>query len=151
MKKLSLLNLLAVVLLSACALVNDSFAQTKAKTPVSSLDELDAVRAANDNHKIVYEDDLVRVLQVVCLPGTEEPVHTHKFKSVMWITQPGSLTYYIYNYNAQHQLVKKDSVSIKTSDEKMNSGGLLEPEGPHAVKNTGTTIFMAYRVEYKKN
>ncbi|MFD1257700.1 hypothetical protein ACFQ3S_12905 [Mucilaginibacter terrae] len=146
MKKSTFLSLLAIVLLSAFALVND----TRAQTSVSSQDGLDAVKAAKDNHKIVYEDGNVRVLQVVCLPGKEEPVHTHKFKSVMWITQPGSLTYYIYNYNTKHQLVKKDSVSIKTADEKMNFGELMEPEGPHAIKNIGATIFMAYRVEYKK-
>lgn len=162
-------NALFILLIFSCSLLicHRSLAQTNAKVPVSSTsnkdnvidtlrwkwdERLDAVKAAKDNHRIVYEDSNVRILQVICLPGKEEPVHTHQFPGVMWGTQSGYLTYYIYKYNPQHQLVKTDSIAVKPGGaDELNKGELMEPEGPHAVKNTGTTIYAAYRIEYKKH
>jgi hypothetical protein len=33
---------------------------------------------------------------------------------------------------------------------KLNTGEPMEPEGPHSLKNIGNTIYIAYRIEYKK-
>ena len=51
-------------------------------------DSLDAVKAAPKNHNVVYEDSTVRILQVLLDGHKEEPIHTHKWKSIMWITKP---------------------------------------------------------------
>lgn len=44
--------------------------------------ELDAVAAAPRNHCVLFENDRLRVLEVVLEPGEEEPVHHHRWPSV---------------------------------------------------------------------
>lgn len=43
---------------------------------------LDAVVAAPRNHKVIFENDSLRVLEVILDPGEEEPVHHHRWPSV---------------------------------------------------------------------
>ena len=43
---------------------------------------LDAVVAAPKNHKVLFENDNLRVLEVILEPGEEEPVHHHRWPSV---------------------------------------------------------------------
>lgn len=130
-------------------LTHSATAQTK--LPSSGPEKLDAVAAAPENHKVVYEDDNVRILQVICPPGKEEPVHTHQYKSTMWFTQSAHFIYYNYMINTNNRLIKKDSTEIKGFPaEVLNKGQMVDPEGPHSVKNVGADTFIAYRIEYKK-
>jgi hypothetical protein len=51
--------------------------------PLESIhDPLDAIVAAPKNHKVLYEDDHVRVLEVTVLPGEIENMHYHPCASV---------------------------------------------------------------------
>lgn len=43
---------------------------------------LDAVAAAPANHKVVFENDRLRVLEVTLDPQEEEPLHHHRWPSV---------------------------------------------------------------------
>ena len=43
---------------------------------------LDAVIAAPANHRVVYENDRLRVLEVTLEAGAEEPMHHHRWPSV---------------------------------------------------------------------
>ena len=43
---------------------------------------LDAVVAAPANHKVMFENDRLRVLEVILHPDEEEPVHHHRWPSV---------------------------------------------------------------------
>jgi hypothetical protein len=43
---------------------------------------LDAVVAAPANHKVLFENDQLRVLEVTLEPETEEPTHHHRWPSV---------------------------------------------------------------------
>jgi hypothetical protein len=43
---------------------------------------LDAVTAAPKHHKVVFENDRLRVLEVTLDPDDEEPVHHHRWPSV---------------------------------------------------------------------
>jgi hypothetical protein len=113
-------------------------------------DKLDAVAAASKNHQVVYEDRNVRVLQVICPPGNEEPVHTHQYKSTMWFTHSARFKYYTYVTDKNNRLAKKDSVEVKGFPaEALNKGQLVDREGPHSVKNISTDTLIAYRIEYK--
>jgi ketosteroid isomerase-like protein len=51
--------------------------------------QLDAVIAAPDNHKVLLENDHVRVLEVTLGPGEVEPLHSHRWPSVLHIQQAG--------------------------------------------------------------
>ncbi len=46
---------------------------------------LDALVAAPGNHRLLYEDDAIRVLSVSVAPGEKEPVHHHRWPSVFVI------------------------------------------------------------------
>jgi hypothetical protein len=48
---------------------------------------LDAVVAAPANHRIVFENDHLRVLEATLEPGEEEPLHHHRWPSVFVFDQ----------------------------------------------------------------
>jgi hypothetical protein len=71
MKARNLLVTSAALIATAAAFAAGAWAQTqKAIWPVS--DPLDAVVAAPRNHRVLYEDDHVRVLEVTVQPGETE-------------------------------------------------------------------------------
>jgi hypothetical protein len=48
---------------------------------------LEAVTAAPANHKVVFENDHLRILEVTLEPGEEEPLHHHRWPSVFVFDQ----------------------------------------------------------------
>jgi hypothetical protein len=57
-------------------------------------DDLDACIAAPASHHVLFENDAVRVLEVIIEPGTREPLHTHRTPSVMIVDRPARIRYY---------------------------------------------------------
>ena len=113
-------------------------------------DSLDALKAAPDNHKVVYEDDNVRILAVILDGKKSEPIHTHKWKSIMWIAKP-IVPCIINNYSKDDKgnLVKSDSLII--NEMPVDIGQLINAEGPTSITNLGSENGIAYRVEFKKD
>lgn len=113
-------------------------------------DSLDAVAVAPNSHKVVYEDSTVRILQVMLEANKTEPVHTHRWKSVMWFAESVPMTYY-KNSIANNNMFITDSFSIpQMPPEVLNRGEMVDAEGPHSVKNEGAKDGIAYRVEFKQ-
>ena len=50
--------------------------------------ESDALVAAPQHHKILFENDEVRVLDVTIPPNTREPLHSHRYPSVLYFVEP---------------------------------------------------------------
>ena len=103
---------------------------------------LDALRSAPDNHRVIFENDDLRVLSVTVRPGELEKVHHHKWPSVMVID---SLT----------RLVDLDRDGREQKlplPEKIELPLVLKmpPQSAHAVKNLDTRPFHAIRIEFKK-
>ena len=48
---------------------------------------LDAVIAAPNNHKVLFENERLRVLEVILEPDEEEPTHHHRWPSVFVFDQ----------------------------------------------------------------
>jgi hypothetical protein len=48
---------------------------------------LDAVAAAPKHHKVLFENERVRVLEVTLEPNDEEPIHHHRWPSVFVFDQ----------------------------------------------------------------
>lgn len=92
-------------------------------------DSLDAVIAAPDTHKILLENDRVRVLEVSIPPHSKEPVHTHRWPGVIHVDVPSKIRY----YDAQGKVLF-ESGSVNRKDMKPVTRW-LEPEAPHAVEN----------------
>ena len=55
---------------------------------------LDAVQAAPKSHRVLIDNERVRVLEVVLQPGQREPVHTHEWPGVMYVTSAAPLRYF---------------------------------------------------------
>lgn len=142
--KTGLLLLLVVIFKISCANIIENVHVDKDKVNNLGWDypeSLDALKAAPKSHILLMENDEVRVLRVVLEPGEREPVHTHKWKSVMYIEQNAMFKYYGEN----------DELVFETSKEKpMPDVIWLEPEVPHSVENVDTVPFSAMRVEIKK-
>ena len=115
--------------------------------PAGAAPDLDAVVAAPGNHKILLENDQVRVLQVEVAPGETEPVHEHRRPSVLHIqdAQPSvDISYELRDGN----LVE---VGRRTLPGGRPPPALWVPrQGAHAVRNMGTAPFRLLRVELKQ-
>jgi len=113
-------------------------------------DSLDAVKAAPENHKVVYEDSTVRIVQVLLAAHKAEPIHTHRWKSIMWIAKPAvPCTIYQYKVGANGKFAPTDSVTIPQMV--TNVGQAIDAEGPTGIRNLGNDNGIAYRVELKKD
>ena len=104
----------------------------------------DAVPAAPRFHKVVYESDDVRILEVTVLPGERETTHHHQWPSVMVVD---SRPKYI-NYDKEGREIPP-AVQAGGAPE-MPIVARLPAQAEHAIHNLGTTSFHAIRIEYKR-
>ena len=106
--------------------------------------ELDAVTAAPKNHRVLFESDSMRILEVTVLPNERENLHHHRWPSVMIVdARPKYVNY------------DKDGNEIKPAVPPQERPDLpivarLGPQPAHAVHNIDGISFHAIRIEYKK-
>lgn len=105
-------------------------------------DELDGVIAAPDSHRLLFENDRVRVLEVVVAAGAREPEHTHRWPSVMIVDEPARIRYY------EHGVQTFESPAGDTPPQGPRAGW-MDPEGPHSVENIDTCRYHALRIELR--
>jgi hypothetical protein len=136
------------------AMANDHpLKQSRAAAAPEWPDSLGSVTAAPENHKVVFENDKVRILEVTGAPYIFEPLHTHKLPSIMWFANANfakaHLVYYHYDYDPiKKTYYIKDSVLEQGPP--ANKGFEIPAEGPHRVRNLSNMDILAYRVEFKK-
>jgi hypothetical protein len=147
---------LACATLGGVGLTWAQLAQAPAAAPLAAAWNwspfLDAVQAAPKSHRVLIDNERVRVLEVVVQPGQKEPIHTHQWPSVMYVTSPAPLRYYSASLVNGKWVEKGDDSSTPATPPNSNRPRppqYLEPEGPHAVENLGTTAYRAVRVEIK--
>ncbi|WP_419533242.1 hypothetical protein [Endozoicomonas sp.] len=128
---------------SLLLLLSCSIAFGDEESPWEHSESLDAVIAAPDSHKILLENENVRVLRVVIEPGAREPVHTHKASSVMIVDQPAQIKYYGENGQLLFMTKPTDGMSHQNPQ-------WLDPEGLHSVENIDNKVYKAYRIEIKE-
>jgi len=121
-------------------------------------DSLDAVKAAPQNHKVIFENDKIRILEVILKPYEIEHMHAHRFPSVMFGSpganaSPFAIIYYRYGYDSiNHTYFVKDSIEQYNGGSKPDSSyeaNLMKPEGPHSIKNLSNVKIDVFRVEFK--
>ena len=104
----------------------------------------DAVIAAPNSHKVLLENDNVRVVEVVILPGQKEPMHTHEWPSVMIVDSSTKIKYYTES-NEGIEYPEKETTKEKPFLE------WLAPEALHAVENLDQSkTYHAIRIEIKQ-
>jgi hypothetical protein len=115
---------------------------TTAAAPWPWPQTLDAVIAAPESHRVLLDNERVRVLEVMIEPGTREPEHTHHALSVMLIDQPAHIKYYVGN-----------ELRFESPQAPDSTPGIqvhwMDPEGPHSVENIDQHRYHAIRVELK--
>lgn len=110
-------------------------------------DSLDAVEAAPKSHRVLMENDRVRVVEVVISPGEKEPVHTHRWPSVMLVDRAARIRY--YDEDGDVAFESPERAEGETAETSPPRTEWMEPEGPHAVENVDTTPYHAIRIELK--
>ena len=104
---------------------------------------MDALLAAPGSHRVLLENDRVRVLEVVIEPRTREPEHTHRAVSVMIVDEPSRIRYYAGD------TLRYESQGRDGSSPPGERVSWMEPEGPHSVENIDECRYHAIRVELK--
>ena len=112
--------------------------------------EYDAVTAAPFSHSVVFEDDHVRVLEVVVPPLASEPIHIHALPSVMMGDTGGAagakFVYTTYRMeDGKFVEVEKQEITPTPGYRTVWSG----PEGPHSITNIGAAPMRITRIEIK--
>ena len=112
--------------------------------PASWPDALDATVAAPQNHKVVLENERVRVLEVTVQPGEREPVHGHKWPSVMYVMAEDL----IRDYDSDGKLL----YDSRTDKARMQTPYTIwmPPQAPHSVENLSKAPLRLLRVELKQ-
>jgi predicted metal-dependent enzyme (double-stranded beta helix superfamily) len=110
-------------------------------------DSLDAVAAAPKSHHVLMENDRVRVVEVIIQPGEKEPVHTHRWPSVMMVDQAARIRY--YDEDGEVAFESPEHEDVETVNTTPPQTEWMEPEGPHAVANIDAQPYHAVRVELK--
>jgi hypothetical protein len=104
---------------------------------------LDAVLAAPENHTVLYEDDLIRIISVRLAPGATEKPHHHRFPAVFVIDRMVNLRDYSGVTNKEILLpIPEDAVVPITLK--------FAPQPLHYVENVDTKPFHATRIEFKQ-
>lgn len=106
--------------------------------------EFDAVTAAGKNHKVLLENDKVRVLEVTLAPGETGSLHHHRWPSVIYVLERG----HFIDYDADGN-VNIDTSKIPSSQQ-LPTTMWMDAQAPHYVKNSSDTITIhLIRVEMK--
>ncbi|HVY90446.1 MAG TPA: hypothetical protein VG942_16385 [Hyphomonadaceae bacterium] len=110
----------------------------------------DAVTAAPYSHRVLLEDDHVRVLEILLPPSAIEPIHIHALPSVITgDTGGGEGAKFIYTtykmVNGKFEVVDTSTVTPDPGYRTVYSG----PEGPHSIANIGTAAVRYLRMEIK--
>lgn len=105
-------------------------------------DDLDGVMAAPDNHRVLFENDAVRVLETTIAAGVLTPLHTHLAPTVMYVVS-GS------------HFIRRDEHGATMVDTRANPDFVLpkvlyaQSTPKHTIENTGTDELVVIGVELK--
>jgi hypothetical protein len=108
-----------------------------------ALDELDGVIAAPDNHRILFENDEVRVIETRIAAGELTPLHTHLAPTVL------------YTLTGSH-FIRRDEAGATMLDTRATPDFVLptvqfsEGTPRHTIENTGDDELLVIGVELKR-
>ena len=103
----------------------------------------DAVAAAPEHHRVIFENEYVRVLDSRIKPGETVPLHTHRWPSIVYTLENSD---FVRTDAESGRVLDSRSMSIEIE---IDSAISLPPVGPHSVKNVGSKEIRAISVEIK--
>jgi hypothetical protein len=105
-------------------------------------DSLDALIAAPKHHRLVFENDAMRVLDTVIPVGDIVPVHTHRWPAVYYTIQTSDFI----RRDAEGKLLFDSRTAPARA-----AANFAECLPPHSVENVGSTDIRLISFEMKKN
>lgn len=105
-------------------------------------EELDALVAAPENHVLLFENEYVRVLEVMIRPGETTKVHTHSLPATVC-----SLSWSAFiRYDPEGRVL----LSSDDLDGTPPNAWWTGPIPPHSLKNSGNNLIHNICVELKQ-
>jgi hypothetical protein len=107
-------------------------------------DELDALTAAPQHHKLLLENDTVRVIDTLIRPNETTALHTHRWPASLYILSWSDFV----RYDDKNNIV----VDSRTFEKSPLASSALwtEPLPPHTLENVGKNDIHLISVEIKK-
>lgn len=106
-------------------------------------DSLDAVIAAPRHHKLLFENEHVRVLEVRIPPGDFVPVHTHRWPASIYVAKQSDFLRRDFNGDLLF-----DSRSTGPPPDKPMAQW-TPPLPPHSIENIGVNEILLISTELK--
>jgi hypothetical protein len=110
---------------------------------------LDAVVAAPKHHRVIFENDRLRVLEVILDPQDEEPVHHHRWPSVFVFDQ---IEGPIHDFSPDGKQLPDNRDVIRALQTWDGKGSLvvhMAPQPAGRVLNASTKRLHGIRIEMK--
>ncbi len=106
-------------------------------------EELDALIAAPEHHKLLFENEAVRVLETIIHPGDKTNLHTHK--------DPASLYFISCSDFIRYDAAGNIEVDSRTLSKTPTPGSVSwsGPLAPHILENTGKDEIHVISTELK--
>jgi quercetin dioxygenase-like cupin family protein len=114
-----------------------AFAACVIFSPLAAFAAPDPLSAAPDMYKLLFENDKVRVMEVMFKPGQKIAKHTHTHEHFVTVLEPGTLTIH-----------KEDGTS--TVNELKTEQVVWIPAETHWAENTGKSEVKLLVTEMKK-
>jgi len=141
-KTIAFLSILVTILVAVPAATGQN-ETNRSKQACPWPESLDAVKAAPENHKVIFENEYVRVLKVTIAPHSREPIHTHCWPGTLYIEQAGDAI----DRDANGKILF-DSRQLKVKP-KFPFVDWTPPQAPHSVENLADVPMKLIRIENK--
>ena len=105
--------------------------------------EYDAVTAAPAHHRVLLENEFVRVLETILEPGDTVPMHTHACAASTYIISGTDLV----RRGAEGEILMDTRANGITLHP--GTAGWTQPLGLHTLENVGTTPLHVITTEIK--
>jgi predicted metal-dependent enzyme (double-stranded beta helix superfamily) len=111
--------------------------------PAIAEKDYEPVGVAGNHHLVRFENEDVRVLEVVIAPGDTVPFHQHTMESVFVTLQPASLVFRDLEGNILKEVDRSDFSDLPHYDARTAA------PAPRSVENIDSTTMKAIRIELK--
>ena len=110
---------------------------------------LDAVAAAPRHHKVIFENDKLRVLEVTLEPDDEEPLHHHRWPSIFVLDEVHGDIHDVSPTGEKLPPSRDVMRAIEAWDGKSSLVVHMAPQPLGRVMNSGKTPVHGIRIEIK--
>jgi len=141
-KTITFLSILVTILVAA-PVANAQHATNGSGEACPWPENMDAVKAAPENHKVIFENEHVRVLQVTIPPHSKEPIHAHCWPSTLYVQQAGD----VVDRDANGKILF-DSRQLKVKP-KVPFVDWTVSDPPHSIENLDDLPLKLVRIENK--